>query len=169
MTLSTPSEHHFYRSIERFKASHSVNEVAKILGKNPDTFKGKLNPNQARQLTYNEFRELVALDCQEGSSNLISGFVQDYGYQVVPVNVNSKADLNKTFINATQHLGEIAVELSAGKPNRESTNRIVESVHSLVASAMTIGYAAEERFNGISMSMLFGDMVTSGMTGGLLG
>lgn len=153
----------FYEGVVRFKKSHSIRAIALQLGytevEYSNRLKKRFNTNQPESKMLVD--DVIAFTKESGDYSMIDGLCKEVGLATpMPFNYNSNANLNTEFLVATQALGEMAEHLNVPKLSPNGVSRLTMSIHTLVASAMTIGYAAESRFGGISMSMMFGDMAS---------
>ena len=164
MTNTSTMGNHLNVALKAFKDSHSIRALCERLGKKQqyNTIKAKFNP--ARNDARLNIEELVEFTLATGDYSMINGVCKEVGLsQPMPINLNSKANLNEEFLVAAKALGDIAGHINVPKLSANRVTPLIASVQSLVASAMTIGYVAEERFGGMSMTMLFGDLATSGL------
>lgn len=151
----------FYEGVIRFKNSHSLRAIALRLGYSEVDYSNRLkkrfNTNQPESKLFVD--DVIAFTKESGDYSMIDGLCKEVGLCTpMPFNYNSQANLNTEFLVATKALGEMAEQLNVNKLSANGVSRLSSSIHTLVASAMTIGYAAESRFGGISMAMMFGDM-----------
>lgn len=162
-TGNAPRFPRFYEGVARFKANHSLRAIALKLGYSESDYDNRLkkrfNPAQPESKIFVD--EMIAFTKETGDFSMIDGLCKEVGLSTpMPFNYNANANLNTEFLVATKALGEVAEHLNVSKLSPNGVTKLTASLHTLVASALTIGYAAESRFGGISMSMMFGDLAS---------
>ncbi|MEF1310693.1 phage regulatory CII family protein [Vibrio mytili] len=153
----------FYEGVIRFKNSHSLRAIALKIGYSEADYSNRLkkrfNTNQPESKLFVD--DVIAFTKESGDYSMIDGLCKEVGLATpMPFNYNASANLNTEFLVATKALGDMAEHLNVNKLSANGVSRLSSSIHSLVASAMTIGYAAESRFGGVSIGMMFGDMAS---------
>ncbi|WP_252026566.1 phage regulatory CII family protein [Vibrio sp. SCSIO 43136] len=145
----------------RFKKANSVRALALRLGYSEREYENRVKAKFTINRTEERMNvaDLVGFTKASRDYSMVYGICSEVGLtQPVPVDLNANTNLNTEFLVAAKAFGQLAEQLNMPTISQNGVVRLTQSVQALVASAMTIGYAAENRFGGLSMAVTFGDI-----------
>lgn len=137
---------HFDEACREFAAKHSVSQLAKKAGLNPQTISNKLNPDQVHQLTVREM--LILTDLTEDATLVDGMLAQLQCLPCVPVNEVVQENLSSYVLKATAEVGQLAA--AAAQPGRITTTcrrNVLQNVNSGIRCLTLAAVAVQARIN----------------------
>lgn len=142
--FSVSTHSHFDEACRAFSAKHSIIQLAKKAGLNPQTISNKLNPEQVHQLTIREM--LILTDLTEDSTLVDGMLAQLQCLPCVPINEVAQENLPAYVLKATAEVGQLAAGVvSQEKFSAACRRNLVQNVNAGIRCLTLAAIAVQAR------------------------